>query len=357
MHDTWSTMSRDSNGNLVADPTKFHNGIKSLADEIHGMGLKFGLYGNSGTKTCSGYPGSQGYETQDAQQLTTWGVDYWKYDNCNTPSRNSQPRYTVMRDALPLTNSKILYSLCNWGADSVWTRGSQVGNSWRVGGDITDAWSSVASIAASNTDITSYATPGSFNDYYMMEISNGGLSEAEERAHFGLYAICKSPIILGIDPTKISSSSLNIIKNKAIIAINQDSLSKAASTFTPKGQPAPSSSSLYPYWAGPLSDGIVIGLIAFYGAATLTVNLADVPVLGSGGHNWTELYSGRIGSGTGVSADLGLHDMAIFRVSTKGGLTATTIATGSTSTTTSVVSTTMVTSGGSAGTGVGAVIE
>ena len=60
--------------------------MKSLADKIHGMGLKFGLYGDSGTKTCSGYPGSQGYQTQDAKQPAAWGVDYWKYDNCNAPS-------------------------------------------------------------------------------------------------------------------------------------------------------------------------------------------------------------------------------------------------------------------------------
>lgn len=88
-----------------------------------------------------------------------------------------------MRDALLATNSKILYSLCNWGADYVWTWGSWVGNSWR--GDITNIWSSVASITAANTGITSYAAPGC-NYYDMMEIGNGGLSAAEERAHFGL---------------------------------------------------------------------------------------------------------------------------------------------------------------------------
>lgn len=96
--DCWSTMARDSSGNLVADPSKWPNGIKNVSDQIHALGLKFGefernlhllnannnckgLYGDSGTATCSGYPGSQGYETQDAKQLAAWGVDYWKYDN------------------------------------------------------------------------------------------------------------------------------------------------------------------------------------------------------------------------------------------------------------------------------------
>ena len=81
-------MSRDPSSNLVADPTKFPNGMKNLANKIHGMGLKFGLCGDSGTKTCSGYPGSQDYETQDSKQPAALGVDYWKNDNCNTLSGN-----------------------------------------------------------------------------------------------------------------------------------------------------------------------------------------------------------------------------------------------------------------------------
>ena len=86
-----------------------------------------------------------------------------------------------------------------------------------IGGDTTNTWSLVASIAASNAGITSYAASGGFNDYDMIEIGNGGLTAAEERAHFGLWAIRKSPLILGMNLTKILSSSLSIIKNKVNI--------------------------------------------------------------------------------------------------------------------------------------------
>lgn len=81
MDDGWSASSRDSSGNLAADSTKFPNGVKNVSDQIHALGLKFGLYGDAGTATCSGFPGSLGYETADAKQLASWGVDYWKYDN------------------------------------------------------------------------------------------------------------------------------------------------------------------------------------------------------------------------------------------------------------------------------------
>lgn len=127
-------MSRDAAGNLVADPNGWPAGVKTVADQIHGLGLKFGLYGDAGTATCAGFPGSLGHESQDAKQLAAWGVDYWKYDNCNAPSGNSQSRYQTMSDALAASGRTILYSLCNWGVDSVWTWGASAGNSWRVGG-------------------------------------------------------------------------------------------------------------------------------------------------------------------------------------------------------------------------------
>jgi alpha-galactosidase len=144
--DTWSSKTRDSNGNLVADTTKWPNGIADVTAQIHALGLKFGLYGDSGTATCSGYPGSAGYETKDANQIAAWGVDYWKYDNCATPSTgNSSVRYTTMSNALKASGREILYSLCNWGDDAVYEWGGSIGNSWRVGGDIKNTWAYVRS--------------------------------------------------------------------------------------------------------------------------------------------------------------------------------------------------------------------
>ena len=114
--------------------------------------------------------------------------------------------------------------------------------------------------------------------------------------------------------TKMSSDLLKVVKNKGLIAINQDSLGKAATTFQPKGAAAPVKGQLYPYWAGPLSDGVVVALVAPNGAQTYSVNFSDVPGLGSGTFSWTELYSGRTGSGTSVSASLQQHDIAVFKV-------------------------------------------
>ncbi len=100
--------------------------------------------------------------------------------------------------------------------------------------------------------------------------------------------------------------------------MSQDSLGKAATTFQPSGAPAPVSGTLYPYWAGPLSDGVVIGLVAADGATNFSVNFADVPGLGSGTWSWTELYSQTTGTGNNVSINLGSHDMAVYKVVSGG---------------------------------------
>ncbi|KAF7893437.1 uncharacterized protein EAF02_000975 [Botrytis sinoallii] len=301
--DCWHTKSRNSSGNLVADPSKWPNGIAHTVNQIHGMGLKFGLYGDAGTMTCAGYPGSQGHEQQDATLLGSWGVDYWKYDNCYTPcngqvpqtcwiARNSEAWYQTFGNTLKTVFHTILYSLCSWGVDSVWTWGGSVGNSWRVTGDIQNSWSSVSSIANTAAGISKYSGPGRFNDLDMLEIGNGGLSEAEERAHFGLWAIAKSPLIIGTNLASIKSSSLAIIKNAA----------------------GPISGQLYPYWAGPLSDGVVVGIVAANGALNYNVALSSVPGLGSGTWSWTEFYSGKKGSGTSISGSLASHDMAVYKI-------------------------------------------
>jgi len=330
--DCWSTKQRDSSGNLVADPSKWPNGIKSVVDKIHGMGLKMGLYGCAGTQTCAGYPGSWGKERQDAQLLASWGIDFWKHDACFTPCQNGQWPQTcwtpavstrawmeTMRDALVAVKGtkNIMYNLCQWGRDSVWTWGNSVGNSWRIEGDNWQDWDSVQRIGSTAGRVSQYAGPGGFNDLDMLIVGNNKLTENQERLHFGLWAICKSPLILGNDLNRISDASLRIIKNKGIIDINQDSLGKSATTFVPPGSSNPVNGQIHPYWAGPLSDGVVIGLVAIKGASTMTVNFKDVPGLGNGEFSWKEMYSGKTGSGTSASISLGLHDMAVIKV-TKG---------------------------------------
>lgn len=142
--DCWSIKDkRDGNGDLIADPEKFPNGIKALADTVHEKGFKLGIYSDAAEKTCSGYPGSYGFEDQDAQLWAEWGIDFLKYDYCNAPQEQSvaMERYARMGEALRNTGREFLYSLCEWGNQSPHLWGRKVGgHMWRVSGDVYDSW-------------------------------------------------------------------------------------------------------------------------------------------------------------------------------------------------------------------------
>ncbi|KAK4183865.1 family 27 putative glycoside hydrolase [Podospora australis] len=335
--DCWSTKSRDGSGKLVPDPQKWPNGIKAVTDQIHAKGLKFGLYGCAGDKTCAGYPGSEGREKSDVAQLVSWGVDLWKYDNCYTPcQQNPRPQtcqnpvgntkqfYAPMRDALMAASSqrKIHFNLCNWGRDSVWTWGATYGHSWRMSVDNWGDWASVERIGSAAADIYNYSAPGGFNDLDMLYLGSSKINANQEKLHFALWAITKSPLVLGLDLNKISSHTLGIIRNKGLIDINQDSLGKAATIFRPPGAAAPVKGKIYPYWAGPLSDGVVIGLVAGTAAGNYKVDFKDVPGLKgqTTTYAWKEMYTGQSGTGTGVAFDIGLHDMRVVKVTTTTGV-------------------------------------
>jgi alpha-galactosidase len=232
--DCWMAMERDSAGNLVADSEKFPNGIKALADYIHSKGLKLGIYGCAGSKTCAGYPGNRGHEYQDARTYASWGVDYLKYDWCNTDGLNAEGAYTTMRDALYAAKRPVVFSLCEWGNNQPWEWGKDVGHMWRISGDIDvcfdceidhGTWSSwgVMRIVYMRRGIRVYAGPDHWNDFDMMEVGNG-MTVSEDRAHFSLWCMLASPLIMGHDLRKATKETIEILTNKEVIAVNQDSL-------------------------------------------------------------------------------------------------------------------------------------
>jgi alpha-galactosidase len=231
--DCWQ-VSRDSLGFIVADPKKFPNGIKALADYIHSKGLKFGIYSCAGAQTCGGRPASRGHEYQDAISYAKWGVDYLKYDWCNTENINAKGAYTTMRDALYSAGRPIVFSLCEWGDNKPWLWADKVGQLWRTTGDIYNcfdcindhgSWKSwgVMQIIDKQEGLRKYAGPGHWNDPDMLEVGNG-MPVNEERAHFTMWAMLAAPLIAGNDLQNMTKETLGVLTNKEIIAVNQDSL-------------------------------------------------------------------------------------------------------------------------------------
>jgi len=279
--DCWQAPNRGPNGEPLAHPEKFPNGIKRLSEQVHDLGLKLGIYSDAGTYTCGKQFGSLGFETQDAQAYADWGVDYLKYDNCYNEGLSGTPdlsatRYRKMRNALNATGRPIVYSLCQWGEDQVWNWGSTIANSWRMSGDITDSFDrpddrcpcpdssapcplpgfhcSAMNILEKAAGLGQKAGSGGWNDLDMLEVGNGGMSYDEYVTHFSMWALAKSPLILGNDVTKMSAETKSIISNKEVIAINQDAAHSAGYRVWKRPTPNGREGNLQ-LWKSYLADG------------------------------------------------------------------------------------------------------
>ncbi|KAK4973251.1 hypothetical protein LTR28_011654 [Elasticomyces elasticus] len=253
LDDCWS-IGRNASGYQVPDPVTFPNGMKYIADHLHSMGLKFGMYSSAGVFTCGKRPGSLGYETQDAEFFAANGVDYLKYDNCFNQGQSGTPklsfdRYNVMSQALNATGRPIVYSLCNWGNDDPYDWAYTISNAGRMSGDIYDSFNrpddrcpctvnpcnwpgfhcSVLNILNKMAPIQSRTMSGYFNDMDMLEVGNGGQTDNEYVTHFSMWAMMSSPLLMGTDVVGLSPANLAIYSNPAVIALNQDPSAAAGS--------------------------------------------------------------------------------------------------------------------------------
>src|SRR5574344_1642087 len=248
---------RDKDGFIQSDPKSFPSGIKALAEYVHSKGLKLGIYSDAGSRTCAGRPGSLGHEYQDALQYARWDVDYLKYDWCNAPNVNPIGAYSLMRDALHAAGRPILFSICEWGSNNPWKWARDVGHSWRTTTDIHCMFDSIVNYNGwkpycvmqcihKNDTLRRYAGKGHWNDPDMLEVGNG-MTVNEDRAHFTMWCMMAAPLILGNDLRDMSKETLDIIKNKEVIAIDQDPLGI-------QGLRLKNENGLQ-YWFKPLLDG------------------------------------------------------------------------------------------------------
>jgi alpha-galactosidase len=253
-------MFRDEAGNII--PNSRFSDMKGLADYVHGLGLKIGLYSSPGPWTCGGCAGSFGYEKQDAQSYANWGFDYLKYDWCsygnvidglpgNDPLKVSSlsyqgggdlataiKPYKLMGEYLRQQPRDIVYSLCQYGMSNVWSWGDSVsGNCWRTTNDINDTWVSVKGIALDQDKSAAWAKPGNWNDPDMLVVGTVGwgnphksmLKPDEQYLHISLWCLFSAPLLIGCDMEKLDDFTLNLLTNDEVIEINQDPLGKQAS--------------------------------------------------------------------------------------------------------------------------------
>ncbi|KAG9020230.1 hypothetical protein FS842_007505 [Serendipita sp. 407] len=261
----------------------------TVTDKIHAMGLKIGIYSSAGTMTCGRRFGSLGYEEIDAKTYKEWDIDYLKYDNCYNEGQAgydliSYDRYAKMSHALSNTGRPIVYAMCNWGEDGTWNWAPTIAHSWRISGDITDVYDgfddrcpcesaincklpgfhcSMMRILDFAAPLVQKAGPGHWNDLDMLEVGNGGMTTAEYQTHFAMWAVIKSPLILGNDPMNMDAVTKAIITNKWLIDINQDLQGEPVVRIrkTLVKNPHGETVGVAQIWAGGLVQGAVVAIV------------------------------------------------------------------------------------------------
>jgi alpha-galactosidase len=309
--DTWQGQ-RDANG--VLQPNSKFPDMKALADYVHSKGLKLGIYSSPGPRTCANYEGSYGHEELDAKTWAAWGIDYLKYDWCSAGEvfkpADMQALYQKMGDALLATNRPIVYSLCQYGLEHVETWGPKVGgNLWRTTGDIGDNWRSMSQIGFDRqTGLEKYAGPGHWNDPDMLEVGNGGMSDAEYRTHMSLWSMLAAPLLAGNDVRNMSDATKAILLNREVIAIDQDRLAKQGYRMSKDGDKE--------VWARPLAGGDWAVALFNRGEspATIAANWSELKL--SGKHKVRDLWKhADVGSVENFSAEVEPHGVVMIRVS------------------------------------------
>ncbi len=321
LDDNWMDTKRDAQGNLQNNPNTFPSGMKAIADYVHAKGLKFGLYGDRGLRTCHHYnskwdsqSGSYMHEEQDAKKLAEWGVDYWKYDNCDpAQGSNQQEDYTRMSNALRHSGRDIVFSICAWEYKD-WM--PAIANLWRTTFDIGPEWIStswyrgVYEIIDANDQYWKIAKPGHWNDPDMLEVGNRGLTYEEQKSQMTMWSIMAAPIMISSDVRNMSDETKGLYLNKDMIAINQDSLGvQGHRVSNVDGKQV---------WTKPLKNGDMAVALLNNNNSTQTVecNFADIGVEGEVEVRdaWQKKDLGALSH---VSVELPAHGSALLRLITK----------------------------------------
>ncbi len=329
LDDNW--MAARENGKMMVDRSRFPHGMDGLADYIHGLGLKLGIYGDRGVETCHNYnnkitknSGSYGHEENDAQTFASWGIDYLKYDNCApAPGRGGDQAqredYEAMSSALRATGRPIVFSICAWDYKS-WM--PSVGHLWRSTFDIGPCFSgdngcsswyrNIDQIIDENNDSPDAAGPGHWNDPDMLEVGNPGLSDTEATAHFSMWAIMAAPLIAGNDLRNMSDTIRNILTNKEVIDVNQDPAGIQGTRVVDNGDQE--------VWMKPLCtpDGTEKAVALFNrggGTSKITVSFNDIGITGAATVRdlWAHQDKGEFNGS--YSADVPSHGVVMLKIS------------------------------------------
>jgi len=271
----------DPYGRWLTDSSKFPaqgatDGMRVVADYIHSLGMKFGIYVTPGISrqavsrntpikgtsytaaqvadpsvkennyNCKGMvrinydkPGAQEYTNSWVNMLAAWGVDYIKIDGMkNSNAADVEAWSNAIRQSgrpmiLDVTQGRLTIAIAptlmkyanqwEFAPDIECYRCEKGGSSYPL-----TSWADVAKRFNYVAEWQPYAGPGAFNDYDSIEVGNGsndGLTPVERQTQISLWALGAAPFILGVDLTHLDPTDLQkYLENSAVLAVDQDSI-------------------------------------------------------------------------------------------------------------------------------------
>lgn len=309
--------SRGPDGKLASNLDRYPTGLRGLGDYVHRKGLKYALYTDAGSKTCStAMPGTKGKEFEDMCAFADWRADYIKIDWCNSEGQDIVQTYSLLGKAQRAAGRPVVHSLCSWGEGYPWVWAGAIGHMWRTTSDICAPgqadWARATRIAFANEKLAAFAGPGRWNDPDMMVVGMPGLSEAQSRSLFSLWCMMASPLIAGNDLRGMTKPMIDTLTNLEAIAIDQDPLGVQGNVIWNDGNVS--------LWAGkPLFDGSRAVLVFYQGRyrAEKKIFWEEIGLAASDElyvrNLWTHETSGPLAGGVTVS--VGPDDVGFLRIS------------------------------------------
>jgi hypothetical protein len=283
LDDGYQAVRRDYNGRMQSHPTRFRNGIAYLSEEIHKLGLKFGIYLVPGSLTCGQQYmdyhaeniGSLGYEETDAKTLAEWKVDFLKYDWCRAHLNDgliAPETFRKMADALAEHAPDVIYSISEYGLFQSHLWAPEFANMWRTTDDLFADWDSLKKTIDLQVGLDPYSRPGHWNDPDMLQIGNGNLTDTENLTHMIIWSILSAPLFAGNDLETMSETTQKILTHPGLIRINQDWGGRQGRLI--------SRTSGIQSWHKPMSDGSSALALTNEGdsKATIDIEKLDLPV-------------------------------------------------------------------------------
>ena len=351
----WATGARDSNGNLIVDSTQWPDGMSGLTSWLHARGLYAGIYTDAGTSGCSGQGvGSYGHYQQDVDQFATWGFDAIKVDFCGAgqewldqPPNDPRALYGQFSQAVAAAPRSMILNVCNFWtpgqingtapsyADSSWDSFSwapAVAQSWRTDTDIGFTGNIQFRSVLRNLDQDSAPYPniqdaagppgssgiawGHWNDPDYLG-PGLGMTSTQAQSQFSMWAMVAAPLILGSDPRSLSSTTITMLKNQRVIAIDQDSLGAQGSLVsqTSTGQQV---------WVKPLASGARAVALFNRGSSPqqITTSTSAVGLPRVSGYTLLNVWTNQTSTSKGkISALVQPDAVVLYRVTADPGCT------------------------------------